>query len=218
LLRALQEGEIKRVGSNETRKVDVRVIAATNVDLRTRIAAGRFREDLFYRLNVVAIELPPLRKRRDDIPLLAQHFLTKYASRAGRGIKRLGQETMKALQRHPWPGNVRELENAIEHAVVFCQGETIQPSDLPSYGAPDTGTAGNGHDESRSLEDWSEGLAELPYRRAKKEALQMFEAGYFAAVLRRAKGNLSEAARVAKLDRSNFRRAAKRAGATGRGH
>jgi two-component system response regulator HydG len=215
LLRALQEGEIKRVGSNETRKVDVRVIAATNVDLRTRIVSGRFREDLFYRLNVVAIEMPPLRKRREDIPLLAQHFLTKYAARAGRNITQLAPETMRLLQRRTWPGNVRELENAIEHAVVFCRGEVIEPEDLPSYHATQDEPQVTDSMPPLAPDTWGETLAELPYKRAKQKAMVAFDAAYFAALLQRAQGNVSEAARLAGLDRTNFRRAARRSGAGG---
>jgi two-component system response regulator HydG len=214
LLRALQEGEIKRVGSNETRKVDVRVIAATNVDLRTRIVSGRFREDLFYRLNVVAIEMPPLRKRREDIPLLAQHFLTKYAARAGRNITQLAPETMRLLQRRTWPGNVRELENAIEHAVVFCRGEVLEPEDLPSYHAQDEPQVTDSI-PPLAPDSWGETLAELPYKRAKQKAMVAFDAAYFAALLQRTQGNVSEAARLAGLDRTNFRRAARRSGAGG---
>jgi len=217
LLRALQEGEIKRVGSNETRTVNVRVIAATNVDLRTRIVSGRFREDLFYRLNVVAIELPPLRKRREDIPLLAQHFLNKYASRAGRNIKQLAPETMRLLQRRSWPGNVRELENAMEHAVVFCQGEVIEPDDLPSYHAAGGDAPNQPAPPPLAPDSWGETLAELPYKMAKHKALEAFDAAYFAALLQRTQGNMSEAARIAGLDRSNFRRAARRSGADGDG-
>jgi len=216
LLRVLQEGEVKRVGSNETRLVDVRVVAATNVDLRARIAEGKFREDLFYRLNVVAIELPQLRARRDDIPLLAYHFLQKYASRTGRDVRKIAPEAMRLLQAQPWPGNVRELENAIEHAVVFCRKDTILPTDLPftrkehrpSDGAsePLAGPAG-----------LAVGLGDLPYRDAKQRAIATFELAYFSSVLQRAGGNVSEAARQAGLDRSNFRRAARRAGVSSRG-
>src|SRR5262249_23769259 len=212
LLRALQEGEVKRVGSNETRTVDVRVVAATNVDLRTRITVGKFREDLFYRLNVVTINLPPLRHRRDDIPLLAYHFLQKYAARAGREIKHITLEAMRLLQDQPWPGNVRELENAIEYAVVFCPGESILPTDLP-FSRP-LEAVGASIAPGRSPADE---FANLPYREAKERVLEAFETAYFTAVLERAGGNVSEAARQAGLDRSNFRRAARRAGVTARG-
>jgi two-component system response regulator HydG len=215
LLRVLQEGEVKRVGSNETRLVDVRVIAATNVDLRARIAEGKFREDLFYRLNVVAIELPLLRGRRDDVPLLAYHFLQKYAVRTGRDVRRISPEAMRLLQAQPWPGNVRELENAIEHAVVFCRKDTILPTDLPfaRKGPRVDGTAdGPSGNEGQSIS-----LGDLPYRDAKQRAIATFELAYFSSVLQRAGGNVSEAARQAGLDRSNFRRAARRAGVSSRG-
>jgi DNA-binding NtrC family response regulator len=208
LLRALQEGEIKRVGENVMRRVDVRVIAATNVDLRERIAAGAFREDLFYRLHVVAIELPPLRERREDIPLLAHHFLKKYAARAGRDVRHIAPEALRAMQEQPWPGNVRELENAIEYATVFCSDDTIRAGDLPftrSSGGPASHPPGRGA-------VLPAGLADLPYRDAKQQVVAAFEAEYFAELVKRADGNISEAARQAGLDRSNFRRAAKRAG------
>ncbi len=204
LLRALQEGEVKRVGSNDTRTVDVRVVAATNVDLKTRIQAGKFREDLYYRLNVVAISLPRLRDRPEDIPLLAQHFVAKYAGRANRPVRAISNAALDVLLSQPWPGNVRELENAIEHAVVFCAGETIEPENLPMSldARPPVSVRG----QALSVH------ADLPFRDAKARALASFEAAYFREVLGRADGNVSEAARKAGLDRSNFRRAARRAG------
>jgi DNA-binding NtrC family response regulator len=213
LLRALQEGEIKRVGSNETRIVDVRVIAATNVDLRSRIAAGKFREDLFYRLNVIAINLPALRERREDIPLLAYHFLQKYAGRASRAIHKISPDAMKLLQQQAWPGNVRELENAIEYAVVFCREDTIVPQDLPFARASNSMSVEAPQAVTSPV---LSGLVDLPYREAKQQALARFETAYFSALLDRAGGNVSEAARQAGLDRSNFRRASKRAGVSSR--
>ena len=132
LLRTLQEGEVKRVGSDETKIVDVRVLAATNVDLKSLIDAGAFRTDLFYRLNVIGIALPPLRERKDDILLLAYHFIDKYARRMGRDPKRLGPDAARALTEYPWPGNVRELEHAMERAVVLAQGVAIAARDLPA--------------------------------------------------------------------------------------
>ncbi|HEY5377097.1 MAG TPA: sigma-54 dependent transcriptional regulator [Polyangiaceae bacterium] len=210
LLRALQEGEVKRVGSNETRIVDVRVVAATNVDLRSRIAAGRFREDLFYRLNVVPISLPALRERREDIPLLAYHFLQKYASRSGSQVKRISTDAMRLLAGHHWQGNVRELENAIEHAVVFCRDDTMTPAELP-FGRPSNGAPPETNG-SAGADPAIEALFELPYREAKEKSLEAFETAYFEGLLARTQGNVSEAARQAGLDRSNFRRAVKRAG------
>jgi len=211
LLRALQEGEIKRVGTNETRRVDVRVLAATNVDLRTKIAAGKFREDLFYRLNVICIELPPLRKRRDDIAILAHHFLRKYAGRQGREAVKISDEAMRVLRSQNWPGNVRELENAMEHALVYCREDTILPQHLPC--ARHSLAPSLAEEPSVALGGaLPDDLALLPYREAKQRALTMFDDAYFSAVMHRTGGNISEAARQAGLDRSNFRRASKRSG------
>jgi two-component system response regulator HydG len=131
LLRALQEGEIERLGSSLPRKVDVRVVAATNKDLPAEIAAGRFREDLYYRLNVISITLPPLRDRKDDIPLLAQHFLSLYCEKNQKPLDGLTEEAMERLMAWSWPGNVRELENAMERAVVLARGEAVELGDLP---------------------------------------------------------------------------------------
>jgi len=145
LLRVLQEREFEPLGSERTEKVDVRVIAATNRDLRQMVADGRFQEDLFYRLNVIPIALPPLRERREDIPALVEHFVHKHAQRTGRRIERIDEGVLTALQRYDWPGNVRELENTIERAVVLSVGPvmttqsvsvlgavTSQPTSLPS--------------------------------------------------------------------------------------
>ena len=131
LLRVLQEREFERVGDTQTLKVDVRVIAATNVDLQEEVARGRFREDLFYRLNVVTVYLPPLRNRREDIPALIDHFLDKYNAANGRSLKRISREMLSILLRYPWPGNVRELENAMERAVVLSRGDDFTEDLLP---------------------------------------------------------------------------------------
>ncbi|HKT78843.1 MAG TPA: sigma-54 dependent transcriptional regulator [Vicinamibacterales bacterium] len=130
LLRVLQEREFEPLGSERTEKVDVRVIAATNRDLRAMVGEGRFQEDLFYRLNVIPIELPPLRERREDIPALADHFVHKHAQRIGRTIERIDDAVLKALQQYDWPGNVRELENTIERAVVLSPGQAITSSSI----------------------------------------------------------------------------------------
>ncbi len=226
LLRALQEGEIKRVGSSDTRIVDVRVVAATNVGLTEKIAAGRFREDLFYRLNVIAISLPPLRERRDDIPLLAQHFLQKYVRQMGKEVRRFSPDVLAALSAYAWPGNVRQLENAMERAVVLAAGEEIVLGDLP-------GDVAGTISPVRARESSSEGkqavatreptpeeaidllaslMTALPYPEAKKRILRDFDRAYATQLLERASGNVSEAARMAGLDRSNFRRVLRRHG------
>ena len=131
LLRALQERRIDRVGGAEPVEVDVRVLAATNRDLEKDVAEGRFRADLFYRINVVPLELPPLRDRREDVRRLASHFLELVRREAGRGPVRIARSAMAALERFPWPGNVRELQNAIEHAVALAEGEVLELDGLP---------------------------------------------------------------------------------------
>ncbi|MBI2392502.1 MAG: sigma-54-dependent Fis family transcriptional regulator [Deltaproteobacteria bacterium] len=217
LLRALQEGEIKRVGANDVRTVDVRVIAATNVDLAQKIDAGRFREDLFYRLNVIAIELPPLRDRRDDIPLLAQHFLRKFARKSGKEVRRLGAESLAALTAYGWPGNVRQLENAIERAVVLARGDDLMPDDLPvdvvGTGRAN-GAAGAVVGVGDAIDVVARVLGDVPYAEAKRRIIRDFDRAYAQHLLERSNGNVSEAARLAGLDRSNFRRVLRKHGSS----
>ncbi|PKN41696.1 MAG: two-component system response regulator [Deltaproteobacteria bacterium HGW-Deltaproteobacteria-18] len=149
LLRVIQEREIQRVGGDQTLKVDVRIVAATNRDLLAEVEARRFRQDLYYRLNVVTLNLPPLRERGEDIPLLATNFLRRFAEKNDKRIKGYTPEAMDRLLKHSWPGNVRELENAVERAVVLALGEYIGERDLPpqlsgaggEYGRPDGGFA-----------------------------------------------------------------------------
>jgi two-component system response regulator PilR (NtrC family) len=131
LLRALQERRIRRVGGTEEVEVDVRVISATNVPLETLVEEKRFREDLFYRLQVIPIRTPPLRDRREDIPLLAEHFLARFAKQMGKGVAKITEEAMALLARHSWPGNVRELENVIERAVALETTPAVLPERLP---------------------------------------------------------------------------------------
>jgi transcriptional regulator with PAS, ATPase and Fis domain len=134
LLRVLQEREFERVGDSHTIKIDVRVIAATHSDLARMVADGTFREDLFYRLNVIPVQLPPLRDRREDIPLLVQHFLDRLSAESGRGPVTVSQEAMRRLMAYAWPGNVRQLENAVERALAFSKGRAqLDVADL----APD---------------------------------------------------------------------------------
>jgi two-component system response regulator HydG len=131
LLRFLQEGEIERLGGNATVKVDCRVVAATNQDLATRVREQKFREDLFYRLNVIQVVLPPLRDRVEDVPLLADHFIARYSAKNQKPVRALTREALTAMESYPWPGNVRELEHAMERAVVLSRGAGIELSDLP---------------------------------------------------------------------------------------
>lgn len=196
LLRALQEGEIRPVGANDSRKVNVRVVAATNRDLRAAVAEGRFREDLFYRLNVVAIEVPPLRDRLEDVPPLAQFFLRRYAERSGRKVARFAPEVLDRLLAHRWPGNVRELENAVERAVVLCRSDTIRPAELP----PEVTGRVVGTREGRRVR------FDQPLTEARRELLESFERNYLEDVLSRSDGRIAEAARLAGMDRSNLRR------------
>jgi DNA-binding NtrC family response regulator len=131
LLRVLQESEFERVGGIKTIKVDVRLVTATNRDLLQEIGAGTFREDLFYRLNVVPIHIPPLRERREDIPLLVDHFIAKFNERLRKQVTSISPEAIGHLVAHPWPGNIRELENLMERTVLFCEGTQLRASDLP---------------------------------------------------------------------------------------
>ena len=197
LLRVLQERHVRPVGSNRSIPVDVRVVAATNRNLEEEVAARRFREDLFYRLNVVAIELPPLRARGDDVLLLAHHFLEKHAARHHKKIAVIAPRALEALVAHDWPGNVRELENAIERAVVLNGSESITLDALPALlRTPSSPTAR------------ASGATELPL----VEARARFERRYLTEILDAAQGSLTAAAKQAGMDRSNFRRLLKRHG------
>ncbi|MBL8935143.1 MAG: sigma-54-dependent Fis family transcriptional regulator [Archangium sp.] len=207
LLRVLQEGEVKRVGANDTLRVDVRVIAATNVDLAKAKEQGKFREDLFYRLNVISVGLPPLRDRPEDIPLLASHFLKIYTTKMGKKISGISTGAMEALTTARWIGNVRELENVIERAVVMNATDQIEVDDLPAEIR--SNQKGGGEVELYSL-------AHLPYAQAKKLAMRAFERRYLSALLEKSMGNVSSAARAAGVDRSNFRRLLKQYEVAGR--
>lgn len=191
LLRALQQGEIQRVGSDAPMLVDVRVLAATNRDLRREAAQKRFREDLFFRLNVISIEVPPLRERAEDIPLLAAHFLERFAERNRKSIKGFAPQALDSLLRYPWPGNVRELENAVERAVILCHGDLIIGRELPSSvtGAP-------APEEAHAEPEGEASLAGLP--------LDMVERKCIEETLRQAGDNKSEAARRLGITRATL--------------
>jgi two-component system response regulator HydG len=199
LNRALQEKEIRRVGDNKGIKVDVRVIAATHRDLRAEAAAGRFREDLFYRLNVFPVRMPPLRERREDIPLLAAHFLEKHARAFRREVEGLEPDALRALTGYPWPGNVRELENAIERAVAVARGKTVALKDLPP--------------EVKGSQEGSvpaEVLAKMPYREAIDLTRDRVSRDYLVALLREFNGNVTQAAARAGMERESLHRLMKR--------
>ncbi len=195
LLRVLQEGTLRPVGSSESRRVDVRIIGATNRDLAKEVEAGRFRQDLYYRLNVFNIEIPPLRERREDVPALVDHFLQKHGRRVGRSVDHVDSAALEALSRYPWPGNVRELENTIERALVLCRGETVTVELLPRAvrEAAHPGSAVRAW-EVRPLSD----------------ARDDFMRGYLEKVMVAAGGNVAEAARLSGMDASNLRRLLRR--------
>ncbi len=198
LLRVLQEGEIRPVGATGARKVDVRIIAATNKNLSAAMRAGTFREDLYYRLNVVAIELPPLRERLADLPLLVQHFIGKYANRYGKEIRAVDAAVLDRLGRYRWPGNVRELENIIQRAIVLTSGQTLTVGALPPYLQGEAVVAASAAPEEPTPL-WNDARVD-------------FERRYLQSVLARTHGNLSEAARTSGLDKSNLRRMLRRNG------
>ena len=196
LLRVLQEGEVRPVGASGVRTVDVRVIAATHVDLAAAVESGRFRQDLYYRLNVVVLTVPPLRNRLDDLPLLAAHLLRKHG---GASSPSLSPEGLEVLLRYPWPGNVRELENALMHAIALHHGDVIGPDSLP-------GAIGQIHSRMAPLAVVRAEEDLLPLTEAKRRASAAFERSYLVRVMHKASGSVSEAARLAGLDRTNFRR------------
>jgi DNA-binding NtrC family response regulator len=187
-LRVLETGEMQRVGSSRTRQVDVRVLSATNVDLAADVEEGRFREDLLYRLNTVEIRIPPLRDRRDDIPVLAAHFLERHQRKYRRSLNGFHRDAMRALLAHPWPGNVRELQHVIERAVLMAGGEEIHEADL-------------GLQQRR---DASARLADMPLEEAERTLIQQ--------ALSRHDGNVSRAADSLGLSRSALYRRLNRHG------
>jgi DNA-binding NtrC family response regulator len=192
LLRVLQTGIFERVGGTESIKVDVRIVAATHKRLEDEVKAGRFRPDLFYRLNVIRLELPPLRERTEDIPLLATHFLEKYRSIRTTPVTEIEAEAMQALLQYRWPGNVRELENAIKSAIAFAEGSIVHREDLPDSIAPRLPRLGQGS----SLIDIDRRLPELT-----DDLIGRVEREYFARILSEYSGNVARCARHSGLSR-----------------
>jgi DNA-binding NtrC family response regulator len=195
-LRALQEGEVKRVGSSQTTRLDARVVAATNRDLEKEVKAGSFREDLFYRLSVVTLLVPPLRERRGDIPLLAKHFLQTASAKIGRGRLRLTEETVRLLVAYDWPGNVRELESFVEYAALHARGSEVAPEDLP----PKLQT---GEVRAAARSTLSALFEDLP-------SLDELERRYLLHVLKVVDGNRTRAAELLGIDRRTLYRMAER--------
>ncbi len=198
LLRVLQEKEIKPIGHPKSSTVDVRVLASTNRNLKELMSTGAFREDLYYRLNVVSIEVPPLRERREDIPLLVEHFFRKYSKKFGREDLGMRGDFMAAMCRNPWHGNVRELENALKRAIIMTKKSMVGLSDL-----------GLDMLENHYSERPSNGL---PYRQAKEEALRKFNLEYLSGVLAELRGNVTHAARECGLQRQSFQQLLRRYG------
>ncbi|MBK9259671.1 MAG: sigma-54-dependent Fis family transcriptional regulator [Polyangiaceae bacterium] len=211
LLRVLQEKRIAKVGSSVEEDIDVRIVAATNRDLRAEVTAGRFREDLFYRLHVVPIVMPPLRDRPEDIPLLAEMFLRRAAARYGLREPHLSPDALRVLMDHPWPGNVRELANVLEGAILLCQDERVRvrelaaimspPAKVPTLGKTTESAGSLDEDGPGSLAGLSGSDAPLPPLRAARDS---FERAYLIEALRRAGGNVSAAAKLAGRNRTDF--------------
>ncbi len=183
LLRVLETGEMERVGSSRTQRVDVRILAATNADVNAEVNAGRFRQDLLFRLNTIEIHLPPLRERREDLPLLAAHFLRAYAQRYRKALRGFDAAAQQALAAHAWPGNVRELDHSVERAVLMAQGDQVRPSDL---GLRPAAAGSAARIEEMSLEDVERYLVQR--------------------TLARCDGNITQAARALGLSRSGLYR------------
>jgi two-component system NtrC family response regulator len=188
LLRVLQEGEIDKVGAPGAIRVDVRMVAATHRDLEARVQEGTFREDLWYRLNVVPLRMPPLRERREDLPLLVEHFLLKHSRRHGRPIPKLSPAVLDRFERYDWPGNVRELENLLERLVVLTESDTTSDADLPERLRQDLPRYGGAR-----VDLPNEGIV-----------LEQLEQGLIEEALRRSQGNQTAAARFLGISRSTL--------------
>ena len=201
LLRLLQEGEYKPVGGVVTKKADLRFIAATNHNLKQDIQEKRFREDLYYRLNVIRFEIPPLKERKEDIPLLSYHFLKKYARINQKDIQDISPSAMQALLFHEFPGNVRELENIIERGVIFCTTDSLDVKNLFLDKEHET-----------FYPDLDQGASRQSFKEAKDRMILMFHEQYIRSLLRESKGNISKAAEMAGIQRQYLHRLMKESG------
>ena len=199
LLRVLEGGQVRRVGATSVIDCDTRIVAATNRNLQGEVTAGGFREDLYYRLAVIQVVLPALRKRVEDIPLLAEYFLKRLSEQTGKGPLQVSFSTMEKLKRHKWPGNVRELHNFVERAAVLAEGDRVETKFL-RLGRSETKTESKKPDDLLSAFDWSE---DLPFKDAKNRLVEAFETAYWSKLLERTSGNVSKAARIAGVHRKS---------------
>ena len=197
LLRVLQEHEVKPVGSTRSIKVDIRVLSATNRDLKELVDEGKFREDLYYRLNILTIPIPPLRERSEDIPSLVWHFVKKYAREFRKDISKVSAEAMNLLVSHNWPGNVRELENTMERAILLSSGKIIDPSNLPEN------IAAPGEEDSFDIPRTSDELKELK-KELRRKSIEDIERLFVTEALKRNEWNASKAAEDVGMLRPNF--------------
>ena len=206
LLRALQESEFERVGGVNTIKVDLRLIAATNRDLPNEIAEGNFREDLYYRLNVVPIELPALRDRRDDIPLLVSAFIDKYNERLGRSATGISPEAMAVLKGYGWPGNIRELENVVERTVLFAETDRIEVSDLPENlrGTQAGGRSDNVADGAKQTAVNNMEVGQTSMKDIVRQATVEIERELIIKALNETRGNVTRAAHLLQISRKGL--------------
>jgi len=204
MLRVLDDRKFERVGGNKTIDVQCRVIAASNIDFTQAMETGRFRQDLYYRLNVVSIDLPPLRERARDIPLLSLHFLSEKSKRHNKPVREISAQAMDDLSQYRWPGNVRELENIIEQAVILAKGKVIDRLPLPAQKIPSVGSI------MKTLDQ--EDLTQMTLKEYIAGILQESEARYFSALLKRHKGHISRTAETAGIDRKTFYRKIKQCG------
>jgi two-component system nitrogen regulation response regulator GlnG len=206
LLRVLQSGEITPIGGRRAERVDVRILAATHRDLDAEVRGGRFREDLLYRLRVVPIELPPLRERPEDVPLLAEHFVAKYAEELGTGPRWLADETLRRLAAHPWPGNVRELENAVKRALVLATGEVLAPDDFDFLVAKSVENPRGAGLESVVADEVAEALDAADPCDLHAKLLERVERPLLEAVLAHTGGNQIRAAAILGINRNTLRK------------
>jgi two-component system response regulator AtoC len=197
LLRVLEDGRFRRLGSTQEREVDFRLVCATNRNLEQMVDERKFREDLYYRINTFPIHLPPLRERRDDIPLLADHYLGIFAEKNDKDVDKISPEAMQLLLAYEWRGNVRELQNVIERALVLTSDDTIRPEDLPP------GLAGT---DQAKVGQHPQVYLSLPFKEAKERLIEDFEKRYIVEILKRFDGNISRAAEHCGIDRRSLHR------------